>query len=132
MENEILEGNKLIAEFMGWEYAQNVIGNSKSSFIYKDSGGTTYANEEMFKYHSSWDWLMPVVEKIEKDISKEPFYGFTVRIADRCCLIACHQKNKQDGVIYQTPWGFRPLLKIDAVYQAVIEFIKWYNQNKTE
>jgi hypothetical protein len=73
---------------------------------------------------------MPVVEKIEKDISKEPYYGFTVRIADRYCLIACHERNKQDGVIYQTPWGFRPLLKIQAVWQAVVEFIKWYNQSK--
>lgn len=45
-ENVILEGNKLIAEFMGWNH-QNL-----RSFI------------EQYEYHYSWDRLMPVVEKI--------------------------------------------------------------------
>ena len=54
---EILEGNKIIAEFMGlhfhkrgWVDAQHIDGN--------------YECEEL-KYHSSWDCIMPVVEKIE-------------------------------------------------------------------
>jgi hypothetical protein len=141
MENEILEGNKLIAEFMGVVYDKTF--PCMSVWIEGDGEDATYFYCEWhpeyklegtniiawkFSPHDTWCQLMPVIEKIEKDISKDPYYGFTVRIADRCCLIACHQKNKQDGVIYQTPWGFRPLLKIDAVYKAVVEFIKWYNQ----
>ena len=43
-ENEIIEGNRLIANFLGFEY------NSQK----------TYLNQ---KYHSSWDWLIPVVAK---------------------------------------------------------------------
>ena len=47
------ENNKLIAEFMGL-YEKHPLG---SFFI----NGSWYAEHE-FKYHSSWDWLMPVVE----------------------------------------------------------------------
>jgi hypothetical protein len=122
MSNEILESNKLIAKFMGKKIINNWV-----QLVDKYNGEYDIS---LLKYHSDWNQLMPVVEKIEKDISKEPYYGFTVRIADRCCLIACHERNKQDGVIYQTPWGFRPLLKIQAVWLAVVEFINWYNANK--
>ena len=43
---EILEGNKLIAEFLNQKLPSN------SDF-------------DIYLYHSSWDWLIPVVEKIE-------------------------------------------------------------------
>src|SRR6185437_13454507 len=56
--NKIIEGNKLIAEFMGIKDNPN-----KKGYYYhplKKDWGTIKG----FKYHSSWDWLMPVVEKI--------------------------------------------------------------------
>lgn len=121
MTQEQLEGNKLIAEFMGLRLG------AAGDLINEDADCHVMGT----KYHSSWDdWLMPVVEKIEKDVSKAPYLGFTVRIVGNSCLISCHEKNKQDGVIYQTPWGYRPLTKIEAVWLAVVEFIKWYNQTK--
>ena len=54
------------------------------------------------KYHKSWDWLMPVVEKIEQ----------------------VHEGVPQELIklsLFST---------IDEVYNAIIEFIKWYNKNK--
>jgi hypothetical protein len=45
-----MKDNKLIGDFMD-------IRNTGLS-VYKESA---------YKYHESWDWLMPVIEKIEND-----------------------------------------------------------------
>ena len=54
--------NKLIADFMGLRFENekySVYGNGVNS----GSGGwTTYRLEEL-NYHTSWDWLLPVVQK---------------------------------------------------------------------
>ena len=68
-------------------------------------------------YHSSWDWLMPVVEKIEKECSHE------VVIFSTHCNVNQGKTHDMGYIGGKT--------KIEAVYKSVIEFIKWYNQNKT-
>lgn len=55
--------NKLIALFMGLE-EDGVDGYLVD--MNKDYG-YQIVHESCFLYHSSWDWLMPVVEKIEND-----------------------------------------------------------------
>ena len=58
------ENNKLIAEFMGME-----LGDDKTMY-YDDAENLhppTPINE--LKFHSSWDWLMPVLKKINSEIS---------------------------------------------------------------
>lgn len=163
---EILEGNKLIAEFMGfpkvkpmskWDYDRsldnatttvglvvNEVINNQVSFHQKmpyKSYDINYFDGNTFwpegfknshhapcrKYSEQWQWLMPVVEKIEKDTSASIYHRFTVVIADVYCHIKCHEKGKQDGVLYQTPYGTTPESKISEVWQAVIQFIQWYN-----
>jgi len=54
-----MNDNKLIAEFMG----SNL--NGLESWQY----------EEELQYHTSWDWLMPVVEKIYQLDSNADFFG---------------------------------------------------------
>jgi hypothetical protein len=74
-------------------------------------------------YHTSWDWLMPVVEKIEEitqrmfDCRKHKQY-YSVRISI--------QKNIFADKSFM---GFS-INKKDAYYEAVVEFIKWHNENK--
>ena len=55
---EILEGNKLIAEFMGAKRKEYSITN-REHYLFRD--GRKYLTENLI-FHSSWDWLMPVVE----------------------------------------------------------------------
>lgn len=69
MEKEILEGNKLIAIFMGGKLLMNNIYNFPVSFGYKESydeggyigsGKSSVWDIDEMEYHTSWDWLMPV------------------------------------------------------------------------
>ena len=97
-----MNDNKLIAEFMG---AHEV----------KHERGWTYyklpSNEILnhHRYHTSWDHLMPEVEKIE-------CLGYWVNRNDGDVTIS----NKSDIVLI-TPMSSGG---IDMMYKAVVEFIK--------
>ena len=89
-----MKDNKIIAEFMG------LYPLSRAGFI-SDKNHEYYESLSELKYNKSWDWLMPVVEKvIQKD------YDFLVF----------------EELKYHL-WR----VDIDAVYNAVVEFIKEYN-----
>ena len=106
-----IENNKLIAEFLG--YIDN--GCSEDGFLIHPI--TNYDVEiSSLKYHEDWNWLMEVVEKIES-------LGYRIEIVKHICRI--YLSNKETIIISEnTP-------KIEAVYIACVEFIKWYNnQNR--
>ena len=107
MKKETIEENKLIAIFMGYECF-----NPKSWCIVLDKNTTTGINT-WAKYNSSWDWLMPVVEKIES-------LGFRVEIIGLTCSI---YTNSEENIYVDEP----AMTKTEATWQAVVEFIKWYN-----
>lgn len=99
--------NKLIAEFMG------AIGTPKYNptewDIYitgcldvdsDDENAKHFYTPEEMKYHTSWDWLMPVVEKIEQ----------------------VHEGVPQELI------NLSLFSTIDEVYKAVVEFIKQYKK----
>ena len=114
---EILESNKLIAEFMG--------GLFKSNKFTINDGWVWLPFENMCKitslrYNSSWDWLMPVVEKIEKIIWNKIDLTEEVIINGLSCRIPI----KDDAFISIKN------TKIEATYDCVVEFIKWYNNQK--
>lgn len=52
------EGNKIIAEFMGLPSYENMTGKYWLHPLDKNK------EVSQFNYHTSWDWIMPVVEKI--------------------------------------------------------------------
>lgn len=67
MENEILEGNALIAEFMGKTVYPRTWSEKKKEWIYDKKWKGQGCDYEPFqlKYHEDWNWIMPAVEKIE-------------------------------------------------------------------
>ena len=98
------DSNILIAEFMGYVFVNGVYESPKDEFHI----------DEML-YHTSWDWLMPVVEKIENiAIDEDVFYDVLMHGLE--CSIG-HVCN-----VGQT--------KMEAVYKSVLEFIKQHNKNK--
>ncbi len=122
-----MKDNKLIAEFMGLEpektlenkivYAHKTVNSDKINDIQTDF----YEAFEL-KYYLSWDWLMLVVEKIEA--MKSPVY-----ISSNCCTIYEYANfNIEKGDYFTEVYADT---KINAVYQAVIKFITWYNEKKS-
>ncbi len=114
-ESSVEDKNKLIVEFMGlYTYTKNEITGYTHN-------GVMYALRDL-KYHTSWDWLMPVVEKIEK----HGFYTNILSADNNPSKHTMHIALVGEEEIY-TLWVDS---KIEAVYQAVIKFIQWYNQQQ--
>ena len=93
-----MKDNKIIAEFMGME-----LGDDKTMY-YDDAEilhPPTPINE--LKYHTSWDWLMPVVLK---------------------CFDTQQPEEGQHYFINESLLT----MKIEVVYDRVVEFIKEYNK----
>lgn len=142
------ETNKLIAEFMGWQVkpVDGEYNGNKTRHIHTiDPSGrvvvscpsTMWGTEEETiqsqidsllnesygragKYHKEWNELMPVVEKIE-----ELGYRFEIRWTsthitalawDNTLSLSCDTGSS----------------KIEAVYQGVLQFIQWYNQQNPQ
>lgn len=122
---EITEGNKLIAEFMGYE--------SDETHVRKDDEKRTRHLITELKYHTSWDWLMPVVEKIEKiKPKKDGDVGMLISIESNLCKIELGgqqipYEDYTENMEFEC-WE-QGETKIQATWQAVTKFIKWYNQN---
>lgn len=115
-QKQILEGNKLIAKFMGWKKDNNV----SNERYYKE--GDVSKNLCNFSYNKSWDWLMPVVEKIES-------LGFWINIKKNHVTVAYDNKNTYDSKMIHSEFG--DISKIERVYICVINFIKFYNELET-
>ena len=126
------ENNKLIAEFMGrptmiWNDPDPIEGNDYRVVYFKQLcdrtaliqyGKGEYNSEaEVFlteledielKYHTSWDWLMPVINKIR---SMDSTYEV-------------EQVGKYDWDNEISHYEF----DLDLTYESVVEFIKQLNK----
>lgn len=142
MKNNI-ENNKLIAEFMGMKShfkkggltkvylnGENV-GIEQDWECYYPKLNKSITPIEM-KYHNSWDWLMPVVEKIETLFND----GIDVDIFSDGTVITQHRFEENEyltegeEIVRLTKAEIEFDTKIEHTYQAVVEFIKWYNPVK--
>ena len=104
------EGNKLILLFMGGQIMSSSTSASGVLTIHSIQLGEKYFKffDTDAKYHSSWDWLMPVVEKIEGLKNSD---DYEVDIFGRCCDIGGKIETAGET-------------KIIATWKAVIQFIK--------
>lgn len=141
---ETTDNNILIANFMGWEYkkAENYDTTDKvfftphkqqvwqeadffSQYDYEWETVSEFLPKEL-KFNTSWDWLIPVIEKIELLSNNSKMFGvFTLHGLGRT-KVSCYKNNQLDKTIdiLNENYGILP------TYSAVLEFIKWYNQQK--
>lgn len=109
--SEIITNNTLIRDFMEvdafeydeWKVAQLTEG----------------------RYHISYDWLMPVVEKINKITINENV--FTVVIGD--CITKIINSSFQSNINYDTIVSTGNTIH-ESIYKSTIQFIKYYNESK--
>lgn len=126
----------MIAKFMGLEYAKIGYTGTKyetpwqrSNDALMDQLGMTNVGEffidrqtnTFFEFddidYTRWDYLMPVVEKIEA-------MGHEISICeDRCDVTA---KDDENGFIGSSCHS----TKLKATYEIVVETIKWYESKK--
>ena len=110
------EDDILIAKFMGWEGAfldRDAIHHdhiAQAEAIPPKGRENWNVYTVSLRYRYSWDWLMPVVEKIWDCIgNRESLFYFT---NDDVNIISIHNTSSNIG----------------DCYGAVVEFIKYYNK----
>ena len=122
-DKKILKNNKLIAEFMGFKNH----GAYHETVDYEEglpmAGWKQRANELCF--HTSWDCLMPVVEKI--DTLSYHHCGGT-DLTYRFYWIKPYAKIIKHATIIAE--DNHPVM-MTAIYNMVVKFIKWYNDEET-
>ena len=106
---EILKNDELITKFIG---RQGKVKKDLYTFIGVSdiNNGDPWFTLEHAKFHYSWDWLMPVLNKI-MDI----------------CFSDDNSETYDSELFYQ----IRDCIpEIHHTYSAIIEFINQYNKNK--
>lgn len=64
--SQIIEGNKLIAEFMGWKKQNNPDERWYGEYFNEHGFRQGGSSKQPLLFHSSWDRLMEVIRKIEQ------------------------------------------------------------------
>jgi hypothetical protein len=86
-----------------------------------------YAKIGIFNYDSDWNWLIPVIEKIENTEISGDFrtYKYRFIIYKNECII---EEYNWDRITYQT-YNWHPYIKIEgknkikATYDCIVEFL---------
>ncbi len=110
-----MKENKLIAEFWGM-----VLGDDGTMYYDDAENFFLPTPTDKLKFHESWDWLIPVVEKIE-----EHGYDF---IATKRRATRTYDANFMDEVNNYVVYVEDCKDRQEATYKAVVEFIKEYNK----
>ena len=128
----IVENNKVFAEFLG--YSQPHPDYPNTTYWYKkDCQPLT-----ILLFHSDWNWLMRVVEKIEslnlgnttiKTVFSEEDLYINSNVSFLIMYKECYVNFFGEMKVYENWISVTECnSKIEAVYTACVEFIKWYNE----
>lgn len=118
------KSNELLAEFLGFEKVKfldnsyvfiipdNLSHNEYKNLTLENDEEVVAWSAEHLLFHKDWNWLMQVVGKIEN--------------LENSLKNETNEEFKQFQKILSLPI----YTKIEAVYNACVEFVKWYNQNE--
>lgn len=103
--SQIIEGNKLIAEFMGWKKQNNPDERWYGEYFDEHGFRQGGSSKQPLLFHSSWDRLMEVIRKIEQIPDVYDIEDFL--------LI-------RDDIITG---------RIEETFHTVVNFIRYYNDH---
>lgn len=130
-EQQIIEGNKLIAEFMGTPHAEFKSDKSELNgaifYCEKDNSFWDYDPVLWLSYNTDWGILMPVVEKIE--VEQGCIIEMWLSLGKGCRINRLQPKGSNPITI---PFIAESNSLIECVYSAVIQFITWYTTTQTK
>lgn len=129
-EPNIEQKNACFAQFMG---GNRVLHPDQKYFPEEHYGYVCHKgkwwNENNLQYHSSWEWLMPVVEKIESIENKR--FGVCIDALDTMIMDYKVQEDEGERIVVQTDiYPDNGDTKISITHEAVYQFIQWLNQQK--
>jgi hypothetical protein len=113
------EFNRLCAEFLGIKKSQDLYVWNLLLF-----------SEDELLFHSDWNWIMEVVEKIENTKKNNEWYVEYIWLPST--NISFSVRGWRDGsVLFETFGRFYGVTtKKEAVVEAIWQFINWYNEQK--
>ena len=108
------ENNKIIAEFI------DITFDANRHKPYEDINGWRY---EDLKFHSDWNWLMKVVEKIEKEFCSTNIHYYSQKQMYSVEFLGFN--IEYDNSEYGDD-------KMKILYDSCVNFINFYNKQKEE
>lgn len=129
-QDKIPYGNLLIASYMGYKFNAypelkhlNITKPNESDWYFASHEKEDFDRHitEDIKYHSSWDWLMPVIEKIEDNLIGVNIYSLYTKIMN------IHPLSDMK-VIAIEPSNLPETNKLEATYKAVVTFVEYHNK----
>lgn len=125
-----IANNVKFAKFMDW-----VETDIKGEFYNSNEGWSNVGviNKRSFCFHSDWNWLLEVVEKIES----MQYFNSEVQFSITKYEVKIQAVTNGGSVIVSpcilSVWStYRGREKMKALYHACLEFINWYNQQKNQ
>ena len=141
-QEEVLEYNKRCADFLGENmvnknhvveftspsYANGKFWISEKWLGIKDPDGNNLVAVKDMKFHSDWNWIMEVVETIEK-------VGYQIDLGSRLLPLYPTEKDHwcaiwDDAHKVKATEQFSDTSKKEAIVQAINQFLIWYNTQK--
>ena len=122
-QQEILEYNKRCAEFLGWKNL-----NDDSFPEYVNSLGDFHPLREL-KFHSDWNWIMEVVDAIEK-----LKFRFEIALNEVNLYCISEERRFSYAINYHDCENYGEemhLTKKEEVVKAINQFLIWYNNEKS-
>lgn len=138
LDTETLEGNRLIALFDELEIIPSrhyrEMNPALEYYGNMDAYGTVtnLQSQNDLQYHSSWGKLMPILEKIDA-MGHKTIIGGGDQWGHYCNIMysksrAEHIEHLTNSEYCETKALGQADTKIGAIYSAIVQFIKWYNQ----